>query len=151
MDTKHVVKVRKARKERGESKNTYWKILNVIEIWTVLDRWFLECSIMFVMNKRDAVCSFDLFEHQHLWVRDTRNAGGILSFGNLQILLSKDTIQMHFQISPLAGYLCYTRGGLIISKGFLKLFLFWGWFPILGVLAGYSFKFRPIHLDLKLI
>lgn len=110
---------------------------------------------MFVMNKRDAVCSFDLFEHHHLWVRDTRNAGGISSFGSLKILLSKDTIQMHFQISPLAGYPWYTRGGLVISKGFiilfyfifcivfLKLFLFWGWFPILGVLAGYSFKFRP--------
>ncbi len=70
---------------------------------------------MFVRNKRDAVCSF---EHKHLWVRDTRNSGGISSFGNLQILLSKDTIQMHFQISPLAGYLWYTRGGLVISKGF---------------------------------
>ncbi len=55
-------------------------------------------------------------------VRDTRNAGGISSFGNLQILLSKDTIQMHFQISPLAGYLWYTRGGLVISKFFFALF-----------------------------
>lgn len=34
---------------------------------------------------------------------------------------------------------------------FFKLFLFWGWFPILGVLAGYSFNFRPTYLDHKLI
>lgn len=57
---------------------------------------------MFVMNERDAVCSFVLFEH-HLWVRDTRNAGRIESLGSLEILLSKDMIQRHFHISPLAG------------------------------------------------